>query len=93
MKNQDLLKQLFKSLPVIARITGGFATVTDVAGCRLKTVDSVGQEKPECNGQVYHLAKKAGQKQMPVVGPSQFIKEAEAWAMPIGEYVIACSNV
>lgn len=93
MKNQDLLEQLFKSLPVIARITGGFATITDAAGHRLKTVDSVGREEPECNGQIYHLAKEAGEKRIPVFGPSQFIKEAEAWAMPIGEYVISCSNI
>lgn len=93
MKNRDLLKQLFEMLPVIARISGGFATVTDAAGHRLKTVDSDGQEEPEYIGQIYDLAVKASQSQMPVFGESQFIKGADAWAISIGEYVVACSNI
>ncbi|SDD49142.1 sigma-54 interaction domain-containing protein [Sporomusa acidovorans] len=93
MKSQDLLQHLFAMLPVIARISGGFATITDANGHRLKTVDSTGKEEANCIGQVYDLALKAAQMELPVCGESQFIKEAEAWAVAIGEYVIACSNI
>jgi len=47
----------------------------------------------EVVGQVYELAAKAAKSQLPMYGPSQFFEQAEAWAMPIGEYVIACSNI
>lgn len=93
MDNKVLLDHLQLSLPVIARITGGFATVTDRLGRRIKSVDSRGQEIPQFQGQVYEMAKQAGQQQAPVLGSSQFVQEAEAWALPIGDYVLCCSNV
>ncbi len=93
MDNKGLLDHLHLSLAVIARITGGFATVTDRLGRRLRSVDSHGQEITQYQGEVYEIARKAGQQQTPVVGPSQFVEEAEAWALPIGDYVLCCSNV
>ncbi|MEN6414528.1 MAG: sigma 54-interacting transcriptional regulator [Veillonellales bacterium] len=89
----SLLDQLYKALPVIAQTTGGFATVTDSGGRRLRTVDSSGREESQYDGQVYRLALDAMEKQMPVFGSSQLIGEAYAWALPIGEYVLSCSNV
>lgn len=93
MGNNKLLDQLCLSLAFIARITGGFATVTDRLGRRLKSVDSHGRAIRKYQGEVYEIARQAGELQMPVVGASQFVAEAEAWALPIGEYVLCCSNV
>lgn len=88
-----LLEHLYEALPVIARITGGYATVTDRQGRRLKSVDSHGSEIPDFLGKVYEIAAEAGEKQHPIVGVSQFRQDAEAWAIPIGDYVLSCSNV
>ncbi|WP_371372833.1 sigma-54 interaction domain-containing protein [Sporomusa aerivorans] len=93
MDKKELLEHLCLSLPFIARITGGYATVTDRLGRRLKNVDSHGREISKYQGEVYDIARQAGEKQMPVMGPSQFVENAEAWAMPIGDYVLCCSNV
>ncbi|MBP1765813.1 MAG: norR 25, partial [Firmicutes bacterium] len=78
---------------MLARITGGIATVTDSEGRRLKTVDSHGNEIRDYLGQVYSLAREAAKSQLPLFGPSQFVEQAEAWVLPIGRYVIACSNL
>lgn len=93
MSNQILLKQLCELLPVIARISGGFATVTDATGHRIKTVDSEGNEVTDYVGQVYDLAVKAVHAQVPVFGMSQLMKEAEALAFSVDEYVVAFSNI
>ncbi len=93
MDDKELLTQLCRSLPVLARITGGIATVTDLDGRRLKTVDSHGNEIRDFLGQVYSLAREAAKSQLPLFGPSQFVEQAEAWVLPIGRYVIACSNL
>jgi len=93
LDDSELVKQLCRSLTVLAHITGGMATVTDSQGRRLKTVDSHGQEIDDYSGQVYELAEQAAKSQLPMFGPSQFLEQAEAWALPIGRYVIACSNI
>lgn len=93
INSRHLLEHLYEALPVIARITGGYATVTDRQGRRLKSVDSRGSEVPEFLGKVYAIAAEAGEKQHPIVGGSQFKQDAEAWAIPIGDYVLSCSNV
>ncbi len=49
MKCENLQKTLIDSLEVLARITGGYATVTDKDGVRLKTVDSSGCEIESLN--------------------------------------------
>jgi transcriptional regulator with PAS, ATPase and Fis domain len=93
MDNKKLLNNLYLSLAFIARITGGFATVTDHLGRRLKSVDSHGREINQYQGEIYEIARQAGEKLTPVVGPSQFVEAAEAWALPVGDYVLCCSNV
>lgn len=93
MGNNKLLQHLCLALPFIARITGGFATVTDRAGRRLKSVDSHGRDLGGQQGEVYEIARQAWEQQMPLVGPSQFVTEAEAWVLPLGDYVLCCSNV
>lgn len=93
MDNKELLDHLYAALPFIARITGGYATVTDKTGRRLRSVDTHGQEISQFQGEVYDIARQAGQQRKPVVGTSQFMEEAEAWALPIGNYVLCCSNM
>lgn len=89
----DLKKTLLQALPVIARITGGYATLTDRDGVRLLTIDSEGREVAELAGEVYDLAKLAGATRQTQVGPSQIVSSAESWSVPIGEYVLSASNL
>jgi hypothetical protein len=60
MNREDLRKILTDSLNVLARITGGYATVTDKDGVRLKTVDSSGHEIEFLKGVVFGSCKKGG---------------------------------
>ena len=43
-----------QALPFIAKVTGGYATLTDAGGIRLYTVDSQGQEHAELTGVPFH---------------------------------------
>lgn len=89
----DLLECLLQSLLPIARISGGYATVTDKDGVRIMTVNSQGQEVEILKGKVFNLARTAGASGKASVGPSQIIEGAEAWSLPLGEYVLAASNL
>ena len=57
----DFLETLIEALPFIARITGGYATVTDRDGVRIRTYDSEGQEIVEWRGTVFEMAPAVGQ--------------------------------
>lgn len=87
-----LLECLLQALLPIARITGGYATITDKEGVRIKTVDSEGREVQTLKGKVFHLAREAGRCGRVSVGPSQITEGAEAWSLPLGDYVLAASN-
>ncbi len=87
-----LLECLLQALLPIARITGGYATVTDRKGLRIKTVDSHGQEVETLKGKIFSLAQEAGSTGKVSVGPSQLTEGAEAWSLPVGDYVLAASN-
>ncbi len=89
----EILKTLLDVLPVISRISGGYATVTARDGARIKTFDSEGEEVEELIGKVYKLAQKAGETGSIQTGKSVIVENAEAWAFPIGEYVLAASNI
>ncbi|MDR3591161.1 MAG: sigma 54-interacting transcriptional regulator [Negativicutes bacterium] len=91
--NRVLARQLYEILTHVGRISGGFATVTDREGRRLRTVDSHGRELKELRGVTYALAREAAVKQAPLIGRSGLEPEAEAWALPIGDYVLSGSNV
>jgi len=93
MNNHYDLEKLKMILPLLARTTGGYATITDPGGRRLCTVDWNGTEIKELNDEIYDLAKDAGQQARPLIGVSQIVDQADAWALPIGDYVLACSNV
>ena len=91
-KDDVQLKILFEALPLIARISGGYASVTDRDGKRLRTVDSHGNQLTEHHGVVYELARQASEKNAPTFGYSAFVPKSEAWALPLGDYVLSASN-
>lgn len=93
MNNEGILKVLLDSLEVLAKVTGGYATVTDENGVRFKTVNSSGHEIKSLEGVVFSLAKEAAQTGEVVCGSSQLDEGAESWCLPIGKYVLACSNI
>ncbi|MGI6678000.1 MAG: sigma-54 interaction domain-containing protein [Dehalobacterium sp.] len=94
INEKELMDTLLESLALLAGVTGGYATLTDIYGQRIKTVNSKGEELPDMKGKMYDLAQKAGKENRPIVGPSQIEEGAEAWVIPIaGLYVLCCSNV
>lgn len=90
---QNILDTLFSLLPLLARVTGGYATVTTRDGFRIKTYNSEGLEVEELKDHLFELARNAGQTMEVQTGPSAIVDGAEVWALPIGEYVLAASNV
>ncbi|MCR6547038.1 sigma-54 interaction domain-containing protein [Dehalobacterium formicoaceticum] len=93
INEKTLLNTLLESLAPLAGVTGGYATLTDIDGRRIKTVNSKGEELQDMKGKIYDLAQKGGQENKPFIGPSQIEDGAEAWVIPIGSYVLCCSNV
>lgn len=91
--SDKILDNLLAALPIIAKTTGGYATVTDLKGKRIRTVDSNGKEIVNWKGLVFPLAEEAAQKQTPLIGSSQIEVEADTWVLPLGDYVLGCSNV
>lgn len=91
-KHYDLEK-LKMFLPILAKTTGGYATITNSEGRRICTVDWKGTEIKELNDEIYDLARDAGQQDLPLIGISQIVDQADSWALPIGDYVLSCSNV
>lgn len=85
--------QLEKILPILAKTTGGYAVITDMEGRRIRTVDFHGQEVMERRGEIFDLARNAALQGKPLIGSSQIVDQADAWALPLGEYVLSCSNV
>lgn len=90
--NSDLLNILIESLSIISKVTYGYVTVTDSEGIRIKTVDFKGEELVDLRGIKYSLAHEAYVNHKPMYGLSQLEKGAEAWCIPIGEYVLCASN-
>ncbi|MEA4901072.1 sigma-54 interaction domain-containing protein [Desulfitobacterium sp.] len=86
-------EQLVGLLPILAKTTGGYAVITDYEGRRISTFDYNGQEIPSLKGKIYELAKKAAIEGKPLVGSSQIVDLADAWALPLGNFVLSCSNV
>lgn len=93
MNRQNTLQLLLDSLPIIAKISGGYAAVTDKEGRRIKTIDSAGEEITELVNDFYDSAAEAAQKGTAVSGYSEIEKGAQAWCIPIDEYVLCSSNI
>ena len=93
MGRRDLLSVLVEALPLLASVTGGFATLTDKEGKRIRTINTHGQEMLEFRDTTFDLARQSALEMKPFVGPSQIMDGAQAWVVPVGDYVISCSNV
>ncbi|HHW07033.1 MAG TPA: sigma 54-interacting transcriptional regulator [Clostridia bacterium] len=85
--------KICEALPLLASITGGYATVTDGEGRRIKTFDSSGRELEDYAGTVYELAAQSHRENRSLIGESQIVKGAQAWVLPVGPFVVSCSNV
>jgi len=92
INEKKLLDVLLKSLSIISKVTYGCVAVTDKFGNRIKTVDYKGNELPDLKGLKYYLAEEAGKKGEPIYGSSQLEEGAEAWCIPIGNYILCASN-
>lgn len=88
----NLLESYYIILKAIARMSGGYATITSKDGLRIKTFNSEGQEVEEMEGVLYPLAQKAAETGEIQLGSSQILDGAEAWAIPVNDYVLAASN-
>lgn len=86
------LEKLIHILPILAKTTGGYAAVTELNGSLLLAVNSNGKAVSKLEGHVYDLANDAGKLGYPQVGTSELFDEADAWALPIGKYVLISSN-
>jgi transcriptional regulator with PAS, ATPase and Fis domain len=90
--DKELLKVLLESLNIISKVTYGYVAVTDNNGIRIKTVDYSGQELKNLVGVKYDLACECSKGNKPVYGLSQLEEGAEAWCIPLGNYVLCASN-
>ncbi|MES9994736.1 sigma 54-interacting transcriptional regulator [Desulfovibrio aminophilus] len=88
-----LLKKLREALPFIARVTGGYATLTDASGIRLYTVDSEGQEHPDLAGVPFGQGKETIRTGKAGIVGSDFGHEVQSWVLPLNGYSLACSNI
>lgn len=89
----DKQKIYLEFLPILARVTGSYAAITDLEGRRIKTVDAAGRELPELKGKVYDLALQAKEEGTGVMGLSVLEEGAEAWCLPLDSYILCCSNI
>ncbi|MFZ5633759.1 MAG: sigma-54 interaction domain-containing protein [Bacillota bacterium] len=91
MDERQLLHRLCLALEHIARITGGYAAVLDKNGKAVKVVNSTGNDVPE--QEVAQLGKLlAGNLAGPGTVEYNRVQGAEAWYLPLGEYVLAGVN-
>ncbi|ACB85728.1 sigma-54 interaction domain-containing protein [Natranaerobius thermophilus] len=91
-RDSNTFESLAKSLPLLAKVIGGYATITDKKGVRLKVIDSNGKQLEHLEDLQYELAREAAKKGEAVYGNSQLKHNAEAWCLPVGDYVLCCSK-
>ncbi len=89
----SILENLIEALPILVKVTQGYATVTKSNGERIVTIDPEGKEVPEWEGVIFPLAEQAYRQNQTLFGPSQIVPKAYSWALPIGEFVLSASNV
>ncbi|CEP66854.1 RNA polymerase sigma factor 54 interaction domain [Moorella glycerini] len=90
---EELKEILLEALPIIAILTGGYAALTDSQGRRLRVVDSKGQEVEELRGKIFPLAAAVANSRRPGAGRSEIVEDVNVWAVPLGDYVLVCSNI
>lgn len=92
MRN-ELHDMLLATLSSIAQVSGGYATLVDRGGRRIKTVDSSGQEHDGLIDLFYPEAKIFWEKNEPGIMDSQLEEGAKVAILPLGDYILVISNV
>lgn len=88
----DILKVLLNFLPILSRVSNGYAVLTDREGKSIRAVNSEGLEAIELRGVLFELAKKAMVEQKGMYEMSLIEEGVESWCIPIQNYVICCNN-
>ncbi|MEL7632009.1 MULTISPECIES: sigma 54-interacting transcriptional regulator [Sporomusa] len=85
-------KILLEALPMIAKITGGYATLTDSNGVMITNYDYKGEELSQFKNQVYEMATRCIKEKRPLIGPARYDQNCMAWAVPINNYVLVSTD-
>lgn len=85
-------KILLEALPLLSKITGGYSTLTDSKGVMITNYNYEGKEINEFKGQVYNMALRCIKEKRPLMGPAHYDPNSKAWAVPIGDYVLASTD-
>nr|MDA8226526.1 sigma 54-interacting transcriptional regulator [Desulfitobacterium hafniense] len=85
------LEDIIKILPIIAKTTGCSTAILDTGGRRICAVDCNAQEVEDLNEEIFDLARTAAKEGRPLIDSSKDL--VEVWALPLGEYVLVCSNM
>ncbi|MDP4128378.1 MAG: sigma 54-interacting transcriptional regulator [Bacillota bacterium] len=85
-------ENLVHILPILAKTTGGYAAIADLNGSLVMALDADGKAVSELEGDIHELASNAGRLGYPQIGVSKLCEGANAWALPIGNYVLISSN-
>lgn len=81
-------KILLEALPLIAMVSGGYATIVDRTGKMLINYDQSGKEVHGFAGQVHELALQCLAESRPLMGPAQYDQNCTAWAVPFDDVVV-----
>lgn len=90
--SEEQLNILLEALPLVAIVAGSTATVTDPEGRMMRSYNSKGEEVHGFQGARYDLAVRCLKERKPLNAPAQYDADCQAWAIPVGPYVIACTN-
>ncbi|MDL2226117.1 sigma 54-interacting transcriptional regulator [Deltaproteobacteria bacterium OttesenSCG-928-M10] len=90
--SKEQLNILLSALPLVAMVSGSTATVTDPDGCMIRSYNSKGEEVFGFQGAKYDLAVRCLKERKPLSAPAQYDADCLAWAIPVGPYVIVCTN-
>lgn len=85
--NKNLTNSLREVLPTIGQIVGGEAVLFDREGCRLFSVDHLGNLNKAFIGRVSQAARKAMETDKPVIGESTTVEGATAIRIPITPWI------
>lgn len=85
-------KILMDALPMIAMLSGGYATLTDSSGVMLINYNYLGEEIFGYKGQIYEMAARCSRKSKPIIGPAYYDQNCMAWAVPIGDLVLVSTD-
>jgi len=90
--NEKQKKILIDALPMLAKLSGGYATLTDSEGVMLVTYNHLGEEIFGYKGQVYETAARCSREHKPSIGPAYYDQNCMAWAVPIDDLVLVSTD-